>query len=47
MGETTSHPLIYDATPASILPIVVVVAVLRFWGTPWGGVVAFAHICFP
>jgi hypothetical protein len=27
MGETTSHPLVYDATPASILPIVLIVVV--------------------
>jgi hypothetical protein len=28
MGETTSHPLVYDATPASVLPIVVVVVLV-------------------
>jgi hypothetical protein len=48
MGETTSHPLVYDATPRVNPPHRPRRRPRgRFWGTPPANVVAFADICFP
>jgi hypothetical protein len=49
MGETTSHPLVYDATPRVNPPHRPRRRRPRgrFWGTPPANVVAFADICFP
>ncbi len=56
MGETTSHPQVHDATPASqssqscsfsILALVLVIDSGAGVASAKANVVAFAHICFP